>query len=109
MFRTLPLRILCAAALALAPTLLPGAATAQGRACAPRAAVMAALSGTWGETRRGIGLAGDAAAVVELFASDTTGSWTVTITTPAGLTCLIAAGTGWEARSDDLPAEGSPT
>jgi hypothetical protein len=34
--------------------------------------------------------------IIEVFASDETGSWTITITSPDGTTCLVAAGQFWE-------------
>jgi hypothetical protein len=75
--------------------------------CGPRADVMTVLGQKFGETRRGMGLAGPAR-VVELFASASTGSWTVTVTLPDGRTCLLASGEGWEAVAEELPAKGNP-
>ena len=49
--------------------------------CGPRAQVLEVLAGTYRETRRGIGLAGPQQ-LVEVFASGTTGSWTITVTLP---------------------------
>ncbi|MGB0658681.1 MAG: hypothetical protein ACPGNV_00790 [Mangrovicoccus sp.] len=34
--------------------------------------------------------------VVEIFASDKTGTWTITVTMPNGTTCLIASGQAFE-------------
>ncbi len=75
--------------------------------CAPRAGVLAALSQKYGETRRGIGMAGDAQ-LMELFASAATGSWTITVTLPDGTTCLVATGQAFEALSEALPVPGDP-
>lgn len=74
--------------------------------CGPRAVVVAQLADRYGETRRGMGLAGNAA-IVEVYVSDTA-TWTVTATLPDGRTCLIASGTGWEALNEALPARGDP-
>jgi hypothetical protein len=60
----------------------------------------------FGETRRGMGLAGQSA-VVELFASAETGTWTVTATLADGTTCLVASGQGWEPVTEELPASGT--
>lgn len=76
-------------------------AHAQGASCGPRADVIARLSSHFGETRRGIGL-GNENRVVEVFASDASGTWTVTVTLPDGRTCLVASGQSWEDRMDDL-------
>lgn len=75
--------------------------------CAPREGVLAALSQKYGETRRGIGMAGDAQ-MMELFASDETGSWTITVTLPDGTTCLVATGQSYESLTEDLPRPGDP-
>ncbi len=74
--------------------------------CGPRAVVVAQLADRYGESRRGMGLAGNAA-VVEVFVSDAA-TWTVTVTLPDGRTCLLASGEGWEALDEALPAKGDP-
>ncbi len=73
--------------------------------CGQRAAVIERLTGTFGETRHGIGLA-TGNAVMEVFASATTGSWTIIVTLADGRTCLIAAGESYEALTETLPAAG---
>jgi hypothetical protein len=83
------------------------AALAQGAQCAPRDTVTAALGGKYGETRRGIGLAGQGA-VMEVYAADATGTWTILMTLPNGMSCMIASGQGYEAITEDLPAAGDP-
>ena len=45
--------------------------------------------------------------VVEVFASDETGTWTITVTNPAGVTCLVASGQSFEALAEALPPEGN--
>lgn len=80
---------------------------AQGAQCAARAQVVQALAETYGETRRAIGLAGDQL-VMETFASAESGSWTILVTRPDGVSCLVASGLGYEAMSGDLPAKGDP-
>ena len=76
-------------------------ARAEGSACGPRGAVVERLATRFGETRRGIGL-GTRDRVLEVFASDETGTWSVTVTLPDGRTCLVASGRHWEDRMDDL-------
>lgn len=88
------------------PALLPLRTEAQPR-CAPHDQVAQKLAETFGEARRAMGLAADNT-VMELYAAETTGSWTLTVTLPNGLTCLVAAGTTFEALSDPLPAKGDP-
>ena len=81
-----------------------GAATAQqsGRNCAPREAVVDRLATGYGESRQSIGL-GDNNQVVEVFASSETGTWTITVTMPNGLTCLVASGQAFEELAEALP------
>lgn len=75
--------------------------------CAPRDAIVTALTQQYGETRRGIGMAGNSQ-VMELFASAESGSWTITVTLPDGRMCLVATGQSFEALSEALPAPGDP-
>lgn len=78
----------------------------QGRNCAPRDSVVDRLAEGYGESRKSIGL-GANNAVVEVFASDETGTWTITVTTPNGLTCLVASGQSYEELAEALPAKGN--
>ena len=78
---------------------------AQGRNCGPRDAVVTRLAEGYGESRQSIGL-GSNNAVIEVFASDETGSWTITVTQPNGLTCLVASGQGYEQLAEVLPPKG---
>lgn len=78
----------------------------EGRNCAPRPMVLERLAGDYGETRQSIGL-GANNAVVEVFASSVTGSWTITVTLASGLTCLVAAGEAFEQLAEPLPPSGN--
>lgn len=62
--------------------------------CADHASVVERLATAFGETRRSIALGGGS--VVETFASDETGTWTIIVTRPDGLACLLAAGDSYE-------------
>jgi len=73
--------------------------------CAPRDAVVAQLADKYGETRHGVGLVANNT-VMEIFASTESGSWTITITTGAGMTCLVASGENYETLAEVLPAPG---
>ena len=75
--------------------------------CNLRDTVLATLADTYGETRRGMGIAANNG-VMEMFASDTSGSWTITVTMPDGMTCLIASCQSFEGLQDTLPARGKP-
>ncbi|WP_170467117.1 hypothetical protein [Ruegeria arenilitoris] len=72
------------------------------RTCAPRDEVIKRLTETYGETRQGIGIARQGT-VMELFASDQSGSWTITVTLPDGITCLVVSGQAYETMAEALP------
>ena len=74
--------------------------------CDTREKVTTLLAERYGETRRAMGVAG-ATAVMELYASDSTGTWTITVTMVDGQMCLMASGQGYEAMNDPLPAKGT--
>ncbi len=74
----------------------------QAQNCAPREDIIQRLAETYGETRRGIGIARQGS-VMEVYASDSSGSWTITVTLPDGVTCLIASGQAYEDVSEALP------
>jgi hypothetical protein len=71
------------------------AAEGAGSACAARVDVVRKLADRFGETRTSIGLHKDDA-VVEVFSSAATGSWTIVVTRADGMSCLLAAGRRWE-------------
>lgn len=71
------------------------ATPAPASGCAPREVVVERLAERYGESRRSIGL-GASGAMMEVFASDRTGTWTITVTTAQGLTCLMASGEAFE-------------
>lgn len=90
-----------------AAVLMTGPALAQsGPNCAPREIVVDRLASKYGETRQSMGL-GANNAVVEVFASDDSGSWTITVTSANGMTCLVASGQAYETLAEVLPAEGN--
>ena len=76
---------------------------------AERERVLAQLTQKYGEARQGMGLAANNS-VVEVFASTETGSWTITVTSPNGVTCLVASGQAYEEGVEDLvPTSGEDT
>ena len=94
MLHALPVLLLCT-----------GAAQAQTQ-CGPRQMVLETLANRYGESRQAIGLAANST-VMEMFASET-GSWTITVTMPDGMVCLLASGENFEALREPLPAKGDP-
>ncbi len=73
--------------------------------CAPRSVVVDRLSEAFGESRQAIGMA-QQGRVVEVFASLESGTWTITITLPSGVTCLVASGESFEHLNEDLKPAG---
>lgn len=86
---------LAAAALAFQPL----SAAAQGAddgstPCAERNNIVQTLDSQYEESPRAIGLVSKEA-VLEVFVSET-GTWTVVVTNPEGVSCVLAAGQSWE-------------
>jgi hypothetical protein len=81
-------------------------ATAQPQNCAPREVVVDRLADRFGETRHSMGL-GTNNAMVEVFASPTSGTWTITVTTAQGITCLVASGQAFETLAEGVPPKDS--
>jgi hypothetical protein len=63
---------------------------------------MARLATGYGETRQAIAM-GANGTIVEIYANLQGGSWTITVTTPGGPTCLVAAGQNYEAQAQPIP------
>lgn len=82
-------------------------AFAQGANCAPHAVVTERLADRFGESRQSIGLASNNT-VVEVFASLTTGTWTIAVTQPGGQTCLVASGEAFQTLAEALPNTDAP-
>ncbi|HQY44066.1 MAG TPA: hypothetical protein PK450_07800 [Paracoccaceae bacterium] len=72
--------------------------------CGPRAEIIAQLTGNWGEGRRATGLIGTSA-VMELFVSDDTGTFSLLATLPDGRSCLIAAGDNFATLAPESPGD----
>ncbi len=65
--------------------------------CGERRALVATLEKTYSETPVSVGLASNGA-IIEILASPS-GTFTIILTRPDGVTCVMAAGESWE----DLP------
>ena len=70
-------------------------ASAQTRNCAPRDTVVERLADRYNESRQVLALNG-ANLVLEVFASEESGTWTITLTQHSGLTCIVAAGENYQ-------------
>ena len=76
---------------------MPPVANAQ-TVCGKRAEIISQLERKYGETRRSVGVQ-QGRGVVEVFASAESGSWTILVTDPRGMSCLMAAGEAFETES----------
>lgn len=96
------LKRIAAASFVLGIVALPPPSFAQ-TACAPRGDIVEKLKEKYGEDQRGMGLGGKEA-VIELWSSEETGSWTIMMTRPNGVTCILGAGDSWM----DAPPDPGP-
>lgn len=91
MFKRLCSTAIIFGAAALAP---PQSAQAQTMTCLPRAALVERLEGRYNEHPAGGGLQ-NPQQLLEVWASDESGSFTVFVTRPDGVSCIVATGQNW--------------
>lgn len=96
---------LIAGAILLGSAAMPTSADAQ-TVCGKRDDIIQQLKVKYGETRRTMGVQ-QGRGVVEMYASAETGSWTILVTDPRGMTCLMAAGEAFE--TDAVAEVDTPT
>ena len=89
-------------------TVIAADAQAQGRNCAPRDVIVERLATGYGETRQSVGIAANNT-LVEIFASEESGSWTILVTQLTGVSCLVASGQSFQKTNESLPLPGDPT
>lgn len=94
-------RTLFALSLGLAGLILAPLPTQAQPQCAKHQAVADELASKYGEKRHSMGLAANST-VMELYASLETGTWTMTVTMPDGMTCLVAAGDNFKTAQPAL-------
>jgi hypothetical protein len=89
-------RIACvaaAAALIAAPAYAQSAGP--GPACVKRADLIKHLEARYHEAPSAVGIA-DNGALLEVFSSKSGETWTVTVTMPNGISCMVASGQQWQ-------------
>lgn len=95
---------LLALSVAVVALILSAASTrAQSPNCAARDRVVERLASRYGESRQALGMAANQS-LVEVYANEGTGSWTITVTLPNGTTCLVASGMSFEALAEVAPS-----
>lgn len=63
--------------------------------CGDRLEIVARLEAGYHERQRALGIAGNGA-VIELWVSSKAETWSIIMTHPNGMACLLAAGESWE-------------
>ncbi len=91
------------AALAIGSSTPANAGPERQAVCGARAQVMTTLDGKFSEKPVSMGLAANGTVVEVLNSPD--GTWTIVMTTPGGVTCLLAAGDHWQ----DVPEQVAET
>ncbi len=72
------------------------AAQPDKNSCTDRSSALSHLSKNYQEQPVAMGLA-SSGGVVEVLTNDKGSSWSIIVTLPTGVTCLVASGEGWEA------------
>ena len=80
-------------------------ALAAPRTCAAHTEVIERLAQRYGETLQSMGMH-SSDGLLEVYASEATGTWTILVTSPDGTACLVAAGQMWEADAKPLAKPG---
>jgi hypothetical protein len=78
---------------------------AEAQTCADRAQVVSRLEERYGETLQSMGL-NQNSTVLEVYASEETGTWTILVSRADGTACLIAAGQMWDGTPAPARARG---
>lgn len=81
-------------------------ALAQDTGCAEHASAVNQLLSKYGEVRQSIGLAHNNS-LVEVFASEE-GTWSILVTSPNGISCLVASGDSYESIRTPKKPSGEP-
>lgn len=87
-------RYAISAALLGASAMLAGPALSQSYPCAPRDEIVTSLTAEFGERQKAMGLQ-QGENLMEIFASEESGSFTVLVTDPEGESCVVAMGSNW--------------
>ena len=85
-------------------SLLASAAFAQNAPCGPHDAVAKALLDVYGEVPTARAIVANGPRVLEVFSNPETGTWTVLITDPTGVSCSPSSGNAWQIVPPGDPA-----
>jgi len=76
--------------------------------CRQRSEVLSHLARSYGESPRDVGLT-DAGNLIEVLSTNDGTTWSIVVTTPQGMTCLVAAGEAWKELREPLADDGDLT
>lgn len=95
--------------LATAVTVLtvPGMAVAAPMLCSARTDVLTKLASKYHERPSSAALTSDGR-LLEVLKSDNDATWSILITTPKGVSCLVAAGQSWQDKINDQSSSQDP-
>ena len=79
---------------------------AQQRPCGPTVAMMQYLTSNYQEIQTHLGVTADGSLIAVTVSPS--GSWSLLVHTPTGITCLLAHGEGWQNSGPSNPFPGAP-
>lgn len=92
------------AAIAMLTSTSTQTAADEPESCRPRSEALSHLAKSYGELPKGVGLT-DAGNLIEVLSANDGSTWSIIVTTPDGMSCLVAAGEAWrdlrETAADD--------
>jgi hypothetical protein len=91
---TVPSPLLAGEAGISEPVLQRANAETEARACIPYPELRKALQGKYGESPIAFGVHANGS-LMQVFASDAGDTWTVVMTSPKGISCIVAGGSNW--------------
>lgn len=97
------LRIGTAVSASVAALVLPGLAMAAPVFCGARNDVLTKLASDFREQPASVALTSDGQ-LLEVLKSDSKLTWSILVTSPNGVTCLVAAGESWQDKAGDSAA-----
>ena len=97
---------LAAIAIAIAVSIFTPFGASAASQCGPHADVISVLAKNYQETQSATGVTANGA-LIEVFTSEGGRTWSIVVTSPDGLSCLVAAGDGWQTTRPVSPGEAS--
>jgi hypothetical protein len=85
--------------LSVAAVSLPAAAADPAAVCGPRKDIMAQLSQSFSEAPTAIGVT-STGELLQVLASADKSTWTIVVSRPDGLSCIVAAGADWQEKRE---------